>query len=373
MEFGFFAQCFVPDSERHTAEHYEQLRLQQNLEASVKCEEYGYKYVWASEHHFLKQYSHMPTPEVFLPMVAARTERIHVGSAIFNITAPVNHPVRTAERAAMLDVLTNGRFELGTGRGSSSAEVYGFGIESMDKTRDLWDEAIREIPKMWADGTYSYEGDSFSFPEREVLPKPVTKPHPPLWVACGNPGTFEKAGKLGLGVLCFTIGAPSELAKLIEVYKEAVSNCTDPVGGFVNDNVMCVTHLTCMDDGDAARELNTRIQMRYYQSLVFKWLDSFPKPEGVPDWPEVMPEPTLDEIAQQIEEGVLCIGTPEECAEVTGMYADAGADQLVVSPMTTTMPYETALESLALYGEKVIPRFDTDPTFRSDRNREKAL
>ena len=64
MEFGFFAQCFVPDSERHTAEHYEQLRLQQNLEASVKCEEYGYKYVWASEHHFLKQYSHMPTPEV---------------------------------------------------------------------------------------------------------------------------------------------------------------------------------------------------------------------------------------------------------------------------------------------------------------------
>ena len=125
--------------------------------------------------------------------------------------------------------------------------------------------------------------------------------------------------------------------------------------------------------GDAAREINTRIKMRYYQSLVFKWLDSFPKPEGVPDWPEVMPEPTLDELNEQIEAGIMCVGTPEECAEVTQQYADAGADQLVVSPMTTTMPYETALDTMKLYGEKVIPQFDIDPTFRSDRNREKAL
>jgi alkanesulfonate monooxygenase SsuD/methylene tetrahydromethanopterin reductase-like flavin-dependent oxidoreductase (luciferase family) len=371
MEFGYFAQVYVPDSEAAAHPGYEQRRLLDNLELSVRAEEFGFKYVWASEHHFLRQYSHMSSPEVFLSFVASRTSRVHLGSAIFNITAPVNHPVRSAERAAMLDNLSNGRFELGTGRGSSSTEMLGFGIPEMDRSKDLWDEAIREIPKMWRDGVYEYQGASFSVPPREIFPKPVTKPHPPLWVACGNPGTFEKAGRLGLGVLCFTIGAPSELAKLIEVYKKAVANA-DPVGEFVNDNVMCVTHLCCMPDRDVAFELNTRIQMRYYQSLVFRWLDTFPKPAGVPDWPDVMPEPTLAEIREMVDAGVVCVGDPDDCARVCQQYQDAGADQLVVSPMTTTMPVETAVESMRLFGETVIPKFDTDPTFRSDRMREAA-
>lgn len=174
---------------------------------------------------------------------------------------------------------------------------------------------------MWGDDIYEYKGNSFSVPPREILPRVVTKPHPPLWVACGNPATFDKAGRLGLGVLCFTIGAPSELKKLIDVYKEAVSKCTDPVGDFVNDNVMCVTHLTCLEDRDEALELNTRIGMRYYQSLCYRWLDSFPKPEGVPDWPEVMPEPTLAELKEQVEMGTIAVGDRDDCAGVAQQYA----------------------------------------------------
>jgi len=368
MEFGYFAQVFVPDAVASVTPGYEQQRLLDNLELSVLAEDFGFKYVWASEHHFLREYSHMSAPEVFLAFVAARTERIHLGSAIINVTAPVNHPVRTAERAAMLDNLSKGRFELGTGRGSSSTEMFGFGIPEMDRSKELWDESIRQLPEMWREGFYAYEGDSFSVPAREVFPKPVAKPHPPLWVAAGNPGTFEKAGHMGLGVLCFTIGSPSELAKLIAVYKKAIQEA-DPVGDFVNDNVMCVTHLSCMPDREQAFELNTRINMRYYQSLVFRWLDSFPKPAGVPDWPAVMPEPTLAEIKEQVEAGIIAVGDPEDCAKVCQQYADAGADQLVVSPMTTTMPYDLAVESMALFGKEVIPRFDTDPTFRSDRMR----
>jgi alkanesulfonate monooxygenase SsuD/methylene tetrahydromethanopterin reductase-like flavin-dependent oxidoreductase (luciferase family) len=371
MEFGYFAQVFVPDSVAATQPGYEQRRLLDNLELSVKAEEFGFKYVWASEHHFLREYSHMSSPEVFLSFVAARTSRIHLGSAIFNITAPVNHPVRTAERAAMLDNLSNGRFELGTGRGSSTTEMYGFGIPEMDRSKELWDESIRQLPAMWRDGFYSYEGTSFSVPPREVFPKPAAKPHPPLWVAAGNPPTFEKAGRMGLGVLCFTIGAPSELAKLIEVYKKAVAKA-DPVGDFVNDNVMCVTHLCCMPDRQQAIELNTRINMRYYQSLVYRWLDTFPKPAMVPDWPAVMPEPTAEEIAEQVEAGIIAVGDPDDCARVCRQYQSAGADQLVVSPMTTTMPFDVAAESMRLFGETVIPQFDTDPTFRSDRMRAAA-
>jgi alkanesulfonate monooxygenase SsuD/methylene tetrahydromethanopterin reductase-like flavin-dependent oxidoreductase (luciferase family) len=373
MEFGYFAQVFVPQEYWDKDPGYEQQRLQQNLELSVKCEDFGFKYVWASEHHFLHQYSHMSSPEVFLSFVEARTKRIHIASAIFNITAKVNHPVRTAERSAMLDNLSNGRFELGTGRGSSSTEMYGFGIPDMDYSKVMWDEAIREIPRMWMDRPYSFTGETFSVPERDIFPKVVSKPHPPLWVACGNPGTFEKAGKLGLGVLCFTIGAPSELKKLIDIYKDAVSTCTDPVGAYVNDNVMCVTHMCCLPDRNEALRLNTDAKMFYYQSLVYRWLDTFPKPEMVPDWPAVMPEPTLDELKAMVEMGMIAVGDPDDCAGVMKQYQDAGADQVVISPMTTTLPFDVTVESCRLFGEAVIPKFDTDPTFRSDRNRQAAL
>ena len=243
----------------------------------------------------------------------------------------------------------------------------------MDYSKVMWDESIREIPRMWMDHPYSHTGETFSVPERDIFPHVVTKPHPPLWVACGNPGTFEKAGKMGLGVLCFTIGAPSELKKLIDVYKDAVSKCTDPVGGFVNDNLMCVTHLCCLPDREEAFRLNTDAKMFYYQSLVYRWLDTFPKPDMVPDWPAVMPEPTIDELKAMVDMGIIAVGNPDDCAGVMQQYKDAGADQVVVSPMTTTLPYEVTVESCRLFGEKVIPRFDTDPTFRSDRNRQAAL
>src|SRR5205085_9835575 len=139
----------------------------------------GFKYSWSAEHHFLDEYSHLSDSETFQAYAIAKTERIHVGSAIFNITRPVNHPARIAERVAMLDHLSEGRFEFGTGRGSSTTEVFGYGIESLDLTKDMWDETIAQFPEMWRDGMYGpYEGRFFSMPQRNILPKPYSKPHP---------------------------------------------------------------------------------------------------------------------------------------------------------------------------------------------------
>src|SRR5436309_16060968 len=172
MEFGYFSQAFVPNFEVEAEPGAEHRRLMENLDFAVACDRNGVKYVWCPEHHFLTEYSHMPAPEVFLSVVAARTERIHVGSAIFNTTPKVNHPARIAERVTMLDHLSEGRFEFGTGRGSSSTEFKGFGIPDSDTTRGMWDECIREIVRMWKETRYRYEGKYFSMPERNVLPKP---------------------------------------------------------------------------------------------------------------------------------------------------------------------------------------------------------
>ena len=154
----------------------------------VAADKAGFKYTWASEHHFLTEYSHLSASESFLAFVAAKTSNIHVGSGIFNITPPVNHPARIAERVAMLDHLSEGRFEFGTGRGSSTTEQKGFGIQESELTREMVAETLPQIVRMWKDEDYSYEGKFFSMPARNVLPKPYSKPHPPIWMAAGSPG-----------------------------------------------------------------------------------------------------------------------------------------------------------------------------------------
>ena len=98
--------------------------------------------------------------------VLARTERLHVASGIINITPPVNHPARVAERVAMMDLVSNGRFEFGTGRGSSTTEMGGFGINDPELTKEMYDEALGQIVRMWRDEPYSYDGKFFSMPER---------------------------------------------------------------------------------------------------------------------------------------------------------------------------------------------------------------
>src|SRR5665213_4003120 len=111
----------------------------------VAADQAGFKYTWASEHHFLTDYSHLSASESFLAFVAAKTSNIHIGSGIFNITPPVNHPARIAERAAVLDILSGGRFELGMGRGSSTTEQKGFGIEDQELTKEMFDEVLTQL------------------------------------------------------------------------------------------------------------------------------------------------------------------------------------------------------------------------------------
>jgi alkanesulfonate monooxygenase SsuD/methylene tetrahydromethanopterin reductase-like flavin-dependent oxidoreductase (luciferase family) len=372
MEFGLFVQAHVPRHEMEAdpvnAEHD---RLMRELELAVACDRAGWKYVWSVEHHFLEEYSHISASEIFLPYVAAQTKRIHVGSAIYNITPPVNHPARMAERVAMLDHLSEGRFEFGTGRGSSSTEFKGFGIPDGDTTRAMYDESLREILRMWRETRYSYTGKYFSMPERNVLPKPYSQPHPPLWVACGSPSTFEKAARLGLGALCFSLGSPKDFAPLIKVYKDNIKHA-EPVGAYVNDNVACVTQLVCLEDRQRARELALTMGSGYHTSLVFKYLDTFPRPAGVPEWPKLIPDPTPQQLEERIASGQRIVGDPDECAKAVQQYADIGCDQIIFGVLASTLPQATALESVELFGREVQPRFDKDPVHSTTRYREAA-
>src|SRR5829696_7126345 len=251
MEFGIFNSLYCPKSAVAAGpdpDLVEHTRLMDEVEWTRAADQNGFKYTWATEHHFLEEYSHLSANESFLAYLAGVTDNIHLGSGIFNITPPVNHPARVAERVAMIDHLSGGRMEFGMGRGSSTTEQGGFGIDDPELTKSMFDETLAEIPKMWMQTEYSHDGEHFSMPTRNVLPKPFTKPHPPLWVAAGNPDTFEKAARLGLGVLCFAVASPETLKPLIERYKTVIEDC-DPVGAYVNNNVMVTTQMLCLEDG----------------------------------------------------------------------------------------------------------------------------
>lgn len=373
MEFGIFNSLYLPkrlsDRDPVGAEHS---RLMDEVAWVQAADRAGFKYTWATEHHFLDEYSHLSANEVFLAYVAGTTSNIHIGSGIFNITPPVNHPARIAERAAMLDHLSGGRFELGMGRGSSSTEQKGFGIQDPALTKLMFDEVVAELPKMWKDEPYAHDGQFFTMPERNVLPKPYTRPHPPLWVAAGNPGTFEKAAKMGLGVLCFANSSPDELAPLIETYKKNIEKA-EPIGGYVNNNIMVTSQMLCLEDGDRARQIATDITMSYQHSLVFRYLDTFPKPDWVPDWPATLPEPTAEILKLGVQAGTICIGDPGEVERAVQSYVNIGADQLVFGMLSTTMPIDIAVEAVDTFGRHVLPKFDKDPVHSTTRQREAQL
>ncbi len=373
MEFGLFnSGCLLPGYRPGDPlrEHH---RMIDEVEWTKAADRSGFKYTWATEHHFLTEYSHLSANEVFLGYLAAATERIHIGSGIFNITPPVNPPARVAERVAMLDHLSLGRFEFGMGRGSSSTEQRGFGIEDPEITREMFDEVIVEFKKMWRDDEYGpHDGKFFSMPQRNVLPKTYTKPHPPMWVAAGSPSTFVKAGEMGLGVLCFTMASVDSLKPLIDSYKTAIEKA-EPVGEYVNNNIMVTSNMLCLEDGQRVRDIAATLQGSYHTSLLFKYLDTFPRPAGIPVWPDLIPEPSVEQIDAMIKARIQCFGTPDEVADVCQKYADAGVDQLVFGQLSTTMSREVAIETVETFGKHVLPQFDKDPVHSTTRQREAAL
>jgi alkanesulfonate monooxygenase SsuD/methylene tetrahydromethanopterin reductase-like flavin-dependent oxidoreductase (luciferase family) len=370
MEFGIIVQSpvFPWDWENDPdAEHNSLLLDIEYVEAADRA---GFKYCWATEHHFLDEYSHLSANDAFLGYLAHATERIHLGSGIFNPLPQVNHPAKVAERVAMLDHLSEGRFEFGSGRGAGTHEILGFLPEMRDltHTREIWEDVIREFAKMWTQDTYQgYQGEYWSLPPRKVLPKPYVKPHPAMWYAAGNASSWEMAARHGIGVLGFSVQSLSDLAKVIDGYKDNIAKA-EPVGAFVNDNIMVVGLGHALSEPSARAAASRAEHQAYFTSLLYRYHDTFPRPEGIPPWPEILPftEPTPADISAAVD-----AMSPDNVLETAKRWEAAGVDQLVWSPINLTR--EEGLESIRLLGEHVIAKLDTDPVHRTTRFKQQAV
>jgi alkanesulfonate monooxygenase SsuD/methylene tetrahydromethanopterin reductase-like flavin-dependent oxidoreductase (luciferase family) len=191
-------------------------------------------------------------------------------------------------------------------------------------------------------------------------------------VAAGSPSTFELAAQQGLGVLCFAFGPPEGFIPLIEKYKKDIENC-DPVGEYVNNNVMITTQMLCLEDGGRARQVMQEMDTGYYVSLVFRYLDTFPRPPGIPEWPQTLPDSTAEQIDKQIKDRQIAVGDPEEVAATIQRFADTGADQLSFGMLSSSMPIEICEEAVGTFGKHIIPQFDKDPVHSTTRQRQAQI
>jgi alkanesulfonate monooxygenase SsuD/methylene tetrahydromethanopterin reductase-like flavin-dependent oxidoreductase (luciferase family) len=319
------------------------------------------------EHHFLPEFAHSGAPEVWLGYLASRTSTIRLGHGVVLLEGKINHPIRVAERIATLDIMSNGRVEFGTGRSAHPWQIEPFGCE-LAETRDEWAEAIDIIPKMWASDWFSHKGKFWNIPERNILPKPVQKPHPPLWVACAQPDTFELAGRKGVGALCFTLAQPGQMKERIDRYRNAIATAPEQAGMFKNNQVGAFTVVYCDDENQRARDLGGPNALWYYETLrnIYDpvWMQR--KLEDVPPsyrWHAQLVR-SDDRVGnkgwdynQLIDNGSMCVGDPDHCIRTIEKYEVAGADQLLCFMQVGRIPHEKVMNSIRLFGKHVIPYF----------------
>ena len=377
MEFGIFSNGYIPGPAAHDTES-EHTELMREAGYAILADKHNWKYIWFGEHHALVEYSHMSAPSPLMGWVAAQTEQIHIGSAITSLPVTKEHPVRIAERAAMLDHVTERRFEFGTGRGAGSHEVATFNGLETSATKAMWDEVIREIPRMWEQKDYSFEGEGWSVPTpHNILPKPYGPGHPPLWVACGNPPTFAKAGALGMGAIAFNFEPIHNLKGRVEAYKEAAENVTEQIGQYQNNNVMMTNSVICLKDRERAREIAKAKGRGYLVTMVNLYHDTMPKSSDAIVWPNTPISASLDwtdELLDQlIEGGFMLCGNPEEVAHQLEAYQSVGCDQVVFGLPIEGMRHDEIEEMLEVFGDEVIPEFDNDPVHSTTRYRENAV
>ncbi|MHB8221056.1 MAG: LLM class flavin-dependent oxidoreductase [Acidimicrobiales bacterium] len=387
MRFGIFYEHQLPRPWDPQSEHR---LLKDALEQVELADRLGIDYVWEVEHHFLEEYSHSSAPEVFLAAASQRTSRIRLGHGIVQLPPGFNHPARVAERIATLDLVSDGRVDFGTGESSSQMELGGFGVDRETK-RAQWAEALDVVTRMMVEEPFAgHDGEFVSVPPRNVIPKPLQRPHPPLWVACSRRETIHLAATKGIGALSFAFVEPEEAKQWVDDYDATVaSDACVPAGFAVNPAVACVVPFMCHHDEEVAIQRGLDGGHFFGYSLAHYYVFGTHRPGRTVVWDEFEANRSAYGFdrdiaartgqplgAQLLEEGGLgalrgAIGTPGQIRELVGRYEAAGVDQLIFVSQAGRNRHEHICESLELFAAEVLPEFAETAAERERDHRER--
>jgi len=395
VKFDIF--CEIQRAKPFPPEHEKRL-LADTIEEARAADQAGFEIWWQVEHHGAPEFSYSSAPELVLTAIAYSTRNIHVGHA--GVLAPfrINGPLRVAERGATLDILSNGRFELGLAK-SGGKEWETFGVDPAT-ARDEMREAFTMIPRMWTQETFSWDSKLFQMPEREVIPKPLQRPHPRLWQTASSPDSFLMAGELGVGVLGTTLFSPVPYMKsMFDEYEKGIASQKPSAGSFRNHQkgVFTFVHVAesrkqAIDSGAAAAALwyvhFAPIAFKVPRSIWWNMIRAGLNPhlartaanditalKGDDPTSLEIPADELpvvaalkrmaqgDEISNEEAHELLepldsvIIGDADHCAAKMNRYAEIGTDRLLCLLQYGRIPHEAVMRSTRLIGEHIIPRF----------------
>jgi alkanesulfonate monooxygenase SsuD/methylene tetrahydromethanopterin reductase-like flavin-dependent oxidoreductase (luciferase family) len=372
VQFGVFYEHQLP---KPWSDDDEYQLLRDALEQVELADRLGFHYAWEVEHHFLDEYSHSSAPEVFLAAAAARTTRIRLGHGIRQVIPKYNHPARTAETLATLDLISDGRVDFGIGEGATRLELHGFGIPAKEK-RAMALEAAEQIANMMVFDPYpGYESPNFSLPCRNVLPKPRQKPHPPMWMACTNRDTIKQAARNGVGALAFSFIDPDEARRWVDIYYDIIRSeeCV-PLGHTVNANIALVAGFSLHHDrAEAIRRGQEGFEFFGYALNALVAHDQVPGRTAL--WQEFQALRSPDSLARKIaaademgDRYASCIGTPADALRYLCEMRDIGVDQMIFIQQAGRNRHPDICASLELFGAEVLPHFADD----AERQQRKA-
>lgn len=374
MKFGIFYEHQLP---KPWKEGMEQQLFQDALDQVELADKLGIDYAWEVEHHFLEEYSHSSSPEIFLAAASQRTSNIRLGHGIRQVITNYNHPARTAECIATLDLVSNGRVEFGTGESSAILELGGFDIP-VESKREQYLEAVEQICNMLAMDPYpGFDGKYFSMPCRNIVPKPAQRPHPPLWVACSNRETIKMAARLGIGALTFAFVDPLEAKHWVDEYYNIIKSdeCV-PIGHTVNANIAMVTSFSLHEDREVAieRGLEGFEFFGYALGALYGFGEHKPGRTDLFKAFQQAREKQLADMPLDISESLTGarggIGTPDDMRAHLKKFEEVGVDQVTFIQQAGMNKHEHICESLELFAGEVMPEFKAREAQREAKKHE---
>jgi alkanesulfonate monooxygenase SsuD/methylene tetrahydromethanopterin reductase-like flavin-dependent oxidoreductase (luciferase family) len=293
----------------------------------------GYDAVWLAEHHF-SSFSVCPSVHMAGVMAAARTRRLRIGTAVS--LAPFYHPLRLAEEVALLDVLSGGRVNWGAGRGFARVEFTAFGVPP-EESASRFREAVEIVLRAWTEERLSFEGEHFRFADLEVLPKPLQRPHPPVWMAASSEGAIEWAAGRGFSILMDPHSSAPEIGRKRRFYADRLTAAGFSAAG--RDIPIARLVAVAADAAEAASVARAGAEW-----IVDSYLDARHRPvmQG-----SFTPE-GADPIRRYLDE-VILHGTPDKVMDdILRLRDEIGLDYLLCAPLSH--------QSFMLLTDRVLPR-----------------
>lgn len=351
MKFGLFYEHQNP---KPWDEGAEARVFMESLEQIEIADRIGVDHVWEVEHHFLEEYSHSAAPELFLAAASQRTKQIRLGHGI-KLTAPnYNHPARVAEQIATLDILSGGRVEWGTGESATLMEMEGFNIDP-DQKGAMWREGAEQAANMMAMSPYpGFDGEYFSMPCRNVVPKPLQKPHPPMWLACSRRESILRAARLGMGALIFGFVEPEQAGEWVREYYAVIkSEECKPLGWTVNPNIAAVSGFSLHRDEDEALKRGLP-GFRYFGYSLAHYVNFGAHAPTVTNLGGLFDD-VYDDLPDNAGKGG--IGTPDQVRAHLARYEAVGMDQIIFVQQVGRNRHDHICESLELFSGTLLAEF----------------